>query len=100
MQLFNRGPGLPVLEPLPVITWAPLRPAARGSAAAARDAAAVHCHGLGPAGMRYNLSSLGDRLRRGIQIAVAELAAGPEAAGPEAAGREGSAAGGGADAAV
>ena len=51
------------------------------------------------AGQRL-MGGAGDRLRRGIQIAVAGPAAGPEAAGPEAAGREGSAAGGGADAAV
>ena len=51
------------------------------------------------AGQRL-MGRAGDRLRRGIQIAVAELAAGQETAGPEAAGREGSAAGGGADAAV
>lgn len=51
------------------------------------------------AGQRL-MGGAGDRLRRGIQIAVAGLAADQETAGPEAVGREGSAAGGGADAAV
>ncbi len=37
---------------------------------------------------RRLMGGAGDRVRRGIQVAVAELAASPEAAGPEAAGPE------------